>query len=345
MDNRRNFYRILRVQPDASHTVIQQSYRSLMQKLQLHPDLGGEQWDASIVNQAYAVLRDPKKRAAYDVELLSRYNVQVLSTGGMEGPKNSTGKRSSDDTINSRNYYRVLHVQPDAELEVVIASYRALMKISSDSERVLIEEAFAVIRDPGKRQRYIRLLAENAHAEIIDNISRDDLANYLNETVENAGTDLINVESKGQPASRQSFGLIHQYCHFCKTPYSPGGLPDVTVECMECASPLTLPTDNFSNTPRRSLVRMQQSAPASCYEFWPSAPTRVSLEDLSPAGLNFKTTQDLDINQVLKIDAAQFKSVAKVAHCTTESGHTSVGARFLAVEFLRPTGSFFSTSA
>lgn len=60
MDNRRNFYRILRVQPDASREVIQQSYRSLMQKLRMHPDLGGEHWDAGIINQAYTTLRDVK---------------------------------------------------------------------------------------------------------------------------------------------------------------------------------------------------------------------------------------------------------------------------------------------
>ena len=40
MENRRNYYRILQVQPDAPVEVIKASYRALMRELRLHPDLG-----------------------------------------------------------------------------------------------------------------------------------------------------------------------------------------------------------------------------------------------------------------------------------------------------------------
>lgn len=66
MKNRRNYYRILHVQPDAPTAVIKVSYRTLMQKLRFHPDLGGDEWNACILNEAYATLIDEKKRAAYD---------------------------------------------------------------------------------------------------------------------------------------------------------------------------------------------------------------------------------------------------------------------------------------
>ena len=42
MQNRRNLYRILHVQPEAPLEIIKASYRSLMTKLKLHPDLGGD---------------------------------------------------------------------------------------------------------------------------------------------------------------------------------------------------------------------------------------------------------------------------------------------------------------
>jgi curved DNA-binding protein CbpA len=42
MTNRRNHYRTLFVQPDASIEVIRANYRTLMRKLKLHPDLGGD---------------------------------------------------------------------------------------------------------------------------------------------------------------------------------------------------------------------------------------------------------------------------------------------------------------
>jgi curved DNA-binding protein CbpA len=66
MENRRNYYRILHVQPDAPTEVIQASYRTLMQRLRMHPDLGGDHWNAAVINEAYHVLVDPGRRAAYD---------------------------------------------------------------------------------------------------------------------------------------------------------------------------------------------------------------------------------------------------------------------------------------
>lgn len=66
MENRRNYYRILHVQPDAPTEIIRSSYRTLMTKLRQHPDLGGDHWTATVINEAWAVLCDPAKRADYD---------------------------------------------------------------------------------------------------------------------------------------------------------------------------------------------------------------------------------------------------------------------------------------
>jgi DnaJ-class molecular chaperone len=66
MKNRRNYYRILHVERDAPLAVIQASYRTLMLKLGVHPDLGGDPAEAAVVNEAFATLSDPARRAAYD---------------------------------------------------------------------------------------------------------------------------------------------------------------------------------------------------------------------------------------------------------------------------------------
>jgi hypothetical protein len=66
--NRRNYYRILHVQPEAPTQVITASYRTMMSKLRLHPDLGGDTANASLINEAYAVLSDPARRATYDLQ-------------------------------------------------------------------------------------------------------------------------------------------------------------------------------------------------------------------------------------------------------------------------------------
>jgi hypothetical protein len=66
MQNRRNYYRILHVQQDAPVEIIKTSYRTLMHRMKMHPDLGGEHWQASLINEAYATLSDPEKRSRYD---------------------------------------------------------------------------------------------------------------------------------------------------------------------------------------------------------------------------------------------------------------------------------------
>jgi curved DNA-binding protein CbpA len=66
MENRQNYYRLLHVQQDAPIEIIQSSYRALMLKMKQHPDLGGDNRNASLINEAYKVLTDPEKRARYD---------------------------------------------------------------------------------------------------------------------------------------------------------------------------------------------------------------------------------------------------------------------------------------
>jgi len=69
MKNHRNYYQILHIQPDAPKEVIRSSYRTMMQKLKMHPDLGGNHDDAAVVNEAYSVLMNDTARAEYDADL------------------------------------------------------------------------------------------------------------------------------------------------------------------------------------------------------------------------------------------------------------------------------------
>ena len=68
-DNRRNLYRVLHVQTDAPTEVIRSSWRTLLGRLRLHPDFGGSHAQAVLVNQAWEVLGDAQRRAAYDASL------------------------------------------------------------------------------------------------------------------------------------------------------------------------------------------------------------------------------------------------------------------------------------
>lgn len=104
MENRRNYYRILHVQFDAPDAVIRASYRTLMHKLRMHPDLGGDHWNATVVNEAYAVLIDPERRAVYDREYLAEYgkNASAKSSAGAPPKSDPNPHAANGATADSR---------------------------------------------------------------------------------------------------------------------------------------------------------------------------------------------------------------------------------------------------
>jgi curved DNA-binding protein CbpA len=64
-----DYYERLLVSRKAPLEVIRASYRTLMQKLKHHPDLGGDTATAALINEAYAVLCHTDRRAQYDAYL------------------------------------------------------------------------------------------------------------------------------------------------------------------------------------------------------------------------------------------------------------------------------------
>lgn len=60
-------YELLGLAPTASDRLIRAAYRDRVREL--HPDKGGDEQQMSSVNEAFAVLIDPRRRASYDAEL------------------------------------------------------------------------------------------------------------------------------------------------------------------------------------------------------------------------------------------------------------------------------------
>lgn len=67
-----DYYAILEVSSSATTSEIKKSYRRLARLH--HPDLNQDALDTHIkrLNEAYEVLRDPKKRAAYDTQQMKK---------------------------------------------------------------------------------------------------------------------------------------------------------------------------------------------------------------------------------------------------------------------------------
>jgi hypothetical protein len=83
----KDYYAVLHVQPGAPVEIIRASYRTLMQRLKAHPDLGGESAAAAEINEAYAVLKDTAKRAAYDASRLARSRAGADRRGTYREPE------------------------------------------------------------------------------------------------------------------------------------------------------------------------------------------------------------------------------------------------------------------
>lgn len=92
MNKQKNFYQILHVQQDAPSEVIRATYRTMMQKMKMHPDLGGNQEDAALINEAYSVLMDPSARARYDSSLMSAANASSNQAYVMQKSQNGYQK-------------------------------------------------------------------------------------------------------------------------------------------------------------------------------------------------------------------------------------------------------------
>jgi len=97
MADRKDYYRILHVQRDAPAEVIRSSYRTMMQKLRMHPDLGGDHEAAALINEAFAVLNDPAARAEYDARTASEsYPAQSPDEARNDGVRSGEGDRNDD---------------------------------------------------------------------------------------------------------------------------------------------------------------------------------------------------------------------------------------------------------
>jgi len=107
MQNRRNLYRLLQVQPDAPEEIIKSSYRTLMQKLGVHPDLGGDTWNAALINDAYSILSNPQKRAQYDAEQLKlRNSVGPTARDAVRGARPQSERTGNREAPNRDNVFQ-----------------------------------------------------------------------------------------------------------------------------------------------------------------------------------------------------------------------------------------------
>jgi len=355
--NRRNYYRILRVQPDASPAVIRNNYRTLLQKLRLHPDLGGDHWNASQLNIAYHTLRHPHRRAAYDQELLQQYQMKALSQGHLgRGNEGTILKTIRTRPVNQRNYYRLLHIQTDSPTAIVHSSYRTLQtRKKTGIPPRLLQEAHETLGNPLKRALYDRLLRQYTHADAIDILKKTFGKNAKNQSTARQRSLTTRTEVSRQAKEKrantansalfQAYSpIITHYCTFCKTPHHHGMDHLEDIQCSECQSPLAPPSVALTSGPRRQISRMNQGGQVDYWLDWPDVRRTASLIDLSPTGIRLSLHNRPEIGQMIKIDARDFKAVGEITYTQLQDRQYMTGMCFTAIQFHKQRGQFLHTS-
>lgn len=225
------------------------------------------------------------------------------------------------------DYYRLLHVQPDAPLEVIRSSYRTLMqrmKVHPDlggdhRAAALLNEAWSVLRDARKRAAY-------------DAERRDPTPSASRST------------HTGKRATVTA-------CHFCGEERRVDAPLRHGDRCHRCESPL-LPADRsrMEHGGQRAIRRIRRHHPLTVVTAWPPGrPIAGQTLDISLHGLRFVTAQALERGQLIRIDSDICRAVARVIasdlEADTERRHWLIRAEFLTLEFESALGSFVSETA
>jgi len=252
---------------------------------------------------------------------------------------------------NRRNYYRILHVQPEAPLEVIKASYRCMMiklrrhpDLGGDHETaVLINQAYAVLSDPEKRKQYDQSLRQrklhaSQHARRAS-VSSPGLESA--DTGQGCDTARTPFASVGEKSPHQS---TRPCCLFCTAGIITAIHADM--RCYQCDSPLApvprLKTTKRELLGRRAVPRVSKTEFIIVYPSWPHRGFNARLCDLSPVGVSFVTGLAARADQVIKISGATFDGVVHVVSVRPSGSLYSVHALFLTVIFTAQAGSFVS---
>ncbi|MGE0312384.1 MAG: J domain-containing protein [Lautropia sp.] len=269
---------------------------------------------------------------------------------------------------NRRNLYRILHVQPEAPVEVIRASVRTLLgplrmhpdKGGDHDTAAMINEAWRVLGDPALRAAYDRTLAPPARRR--------------------AGAS-AGAAPAGAPGTTPRPAAAKRddtpACPFCEARLAAAPAP--AQRCGRCDAPLTRVAGFAEATRdtgagggvgggagsgtgggtrelfgRRRTRRVARSAPLVVYARWDAGPQPGRLHDLSFEGASFDAPAAHPAGRVLRIVSRELDALVQVLAVRAGPGAAASGrpaasyrhhARLLSVAFTRRDGVFVSAVA
>ena len=139
--------------------------------------------------------------------------------------------------------------------------------------------------------------------------------------------------------------VINAYCVFCKLPHSAHFRYQHDATCACCESPLSLAEPvALEKSCRRAVKRVAKDARVHFYTDWPQRHRPGRLQDISPNGMSFMTSEYVAEAQIIKLVSGLLHAVAEVMSCQSstdlDSREYSVGVHFLTLRFQQSTGTF-----
>jgi len=226
------------------------------------------------------------------------------------------------------DYYRILHVQPDAPTPVIHAIYRTLQQrlqtsatFAGEADAGMIEEAYAVL---GNAQRRAAYDAQRRSASAQTPPPRE-----VHAVDEHSDTLVMNV------------------CLFCGAAHGLQRRLERDDDCGRCGSPLC-PAERhrLEYSGQRMLSRIPKHHAIDIYVTWPQADAYVGhMRDLSLNGMQFTCVTRLQPNQIVKVICSELHALARVAHTNRDidtADQWITGIEFLTLRFRQIRGSFIS---
>ena len=232
--------------------------------------------------------------------------------------------------MKNKNYYEILHVQPDAPVEVIRSSYRTLMQQlkmhpdlgGGDDSAALVNQAYNILKNPSLRAEY-------------------DLA--------------LNNKSKQTQQHTHNFysaniADLHSICPFCETPHNLGKEVELESTCTQCSSVLYPATKHtLVKSGKRMIDRIDRNWPITYSVGWPNAKTYQGIsKDVSLNGMQIITDTRIEIDHVLKISSNTMQALAKVVNLRENPQDKQfpwrIGLEFLTLRFHQAQGTFVKVS-
>lgn len=329
MQNKRNYYRVLHLQPDAPQAMIKTAYRTIMQKLKAHPDLGGDEWNASLINEAYETLSNTVKRKAYDNNFFAnREKAQAASQ--------SQGQRKKAKTRSNNS---------------------AKTKSESKGEQQKSSKQRSHHAQEDRKQQNHKHQERSQQEQQRQDHSKQDRSKQ-----ESSKQEGSKQQGKAeQPCNNQEYS-----CLFCGAKYLSSAITNQD-DCISCNSPLHLPSINNSQTSdRRDSLRMpsgtsltlltrhafQSQGQANRSNGYAEnifsaagskGKTKGKVLDISLTGIRIQSQTKQSLGDIVQVESDTLIALAEVNNQVNPKTYV-YGLKFLTLKFKQDKGGFVSTA-